>query len=238
MLTKIKLEGVDLEKLRAEHESALSKMNQLTKEEIWLEERKELFTASDFSRLMGYEEKDEFPDGAITYVTEKVLEIVTIQNEEKKQLNTQSVNHGKNTEVEAMIEFMKKFDVVVYNYGDEQEFKKLGDHIGCTPDGLIGNDGGAETKCPDSKTHLDYLENLTLDNFKKSCKDYYWQIQGSMYITGRKYWYFISYDPRFKKEEKRLFVLKIQRNDFDIKKLEKRLTEAIRRKIQRLKAFE
>ena len=59
-----------------------------------------------------------------------------------------------------------------------------------------------------------------------------------MYVTGRKYWYFVSYDPRFIKLEKRLFVLRIERNEIDIKKLENRLTEAIRRKKERLKAFE
>jgi len=77
------------------------------------------------------------------------------------------------------------FVVVVYNYGENQKFIKLGEHIGCTPDGLIESDGGTETKCPDSKTHLYYLENLTVENFKKECKDYYWQIQGSMYITNK-----------------------------------------------------
>jgi hypothetical protein len=238
MLINSNIANLDLDAIRAEHESALNKMNQLTEEEKWLKERKPLFTGSEFSRLMGYEDKDEFPEGAKTYVTEKVLEIVTVQTEEKRQLNTPSVNHGKTTEVEAVIKFMEKYNVVVYNYGDNQKFIKLGEHIGCTPDGLIENDGGTETKCPDSKTHLYYLETLTAENFKKECKDYYWQIQGSMYITGRKYWYFISYDPRFKKEEKRLFVLKIERNDTDIKKLEKRLTEAIRSKTERLKAFE
>ncbi|MHC0442346.1 YqaJ viral recombinase family protein [Flavobacterium sp. 3-210] len=236
MLTKSNLLGIDLEELRAEHESALNKMNQKSKEELWLEKRKVRFTVSEYVRLMGYEDSDVFPEGAITYVTEKVLEVITTG--EKKQLNTGSVNHGKETEVEAVIEFMKKYNLIVYNYGDEQEFIELGEDAGATPDGLIGTDKGIETKCPDSKTHLYYLENLTTENFKKICTKYYWQIQGSMYITGRKSWYFVSYDPRFKNESKRLFVLEIVRNDVDIAKLEKRLTEAIRRKRERLKAFE
>jgi hypothetical protein len=236
MLTKSSFLGIDLEELRAEHESALNKMGQLSEEEKWLQQRKSKFTASEFARLMGYEDKPEFPEGAITYVTEKVLEIVTTG--EKKQLSTKSTDWGGDTEIEAIEEFAKKYQVEVYNYGHNQKFIELGEHVGCTPDGLIGKDEGAETKCPDSKTHLYYLETLTLDNFKKECKDYYWQIQGSMYITNRKSWYFISYDPRFKKESKRLFVLRIERNDIDISKLQKRLTEAIKRKRERLKAFE
>lgn len=206
------------------------------KEDEWLEQRKGKFTASEFVRLMGYEDKDTFPDGAITYVTEKVLEIVT--NNENKQLSTHSVEWGKDTEIEAVEKFIEKYGFEVYNFGDDQRYVELTKDVGCTPDGLIDKEFGIETKCPDSKTHLHYLENLTLENFKKECTKYYWQIQGSMYITGRKAWYFISYDPRFKNESKRLFVLKIERNDFDILKLEKRLLEAIKRKNQRLKAFE
>lgn len=206
------------------------------KEDVWLEKRKGKFTASEFVRLMGYEDKDVFPDGAITYVTEKVLEVVTTN--ENKQLSTNSVDWGKDTEIEAVEKFVEKFGMPVYNFGDDQEYIEFTQDVGCTPDGLIESDFGIETKCPDSKTHLHYLENLTLENFKKECTKYYWQIQGSMYITGRKAWFFISYDPRFKNESKRLFVLKIERNDTDISKLEKRLNEAIKRKRDRLKAFE
>lgn len=207
-----------------------------SKEEEWLEKRKGKFTMSEAIRLMGYEDKDEFPEGAITYVTEKVLEIVTTG--EKKQFTTNSVEWGKDTEIEAVEVFCKEYDLEVYNYGDDQEYVELTEDVGCTPDGLIGKDKGLESKCPDSKTHLSYLENLTVENFKKLCTKYYWQIQGSMYVTNRKSWYFISYDPRFKNPSKRLFVLEIFRNDVDIAKLEKRLTEAIRRKHLRLKAFE
>jgi YqaJ-like viral recombinase domain len=209
---------------------------ELDKTQAWLEQRKGKFTASEFNRLMTYEDKDVFPDGANTYVTETVLEIITIG--ESKQIYNSAIEWGKENENEAVEVFSEKYGFEVYNYGENQKFITLGKHIGCTPDGLIESDGGVETKCPDSKTHLYYLETLTVENFKKECKDYYWQIQGSMYITTRKYWYFISYDPRFKKEDKRLFVLKIQRNETDIKKLENRLTEAIRRKKERLKAFE
>jgi hypothetical protein len=240
MLTKSNLSGLNLDELRAEHESALSKILSIQQiqenEEAWLEERKGKFTASEFVRLMGYEDVNKFPDGAMTYVTEKVLEIVTTG--EKKQLSTLSIEHGKDTEIEAVEKFSEKYGLEVYNYGNEQKYIALTNDVGCTPDGLIGIDKGVESKCPDSKTHLFYLEELTIDNFKKLCTKYYWQIQGSMYITNRKSWYFISYDPRFKNESKRLFVLEIQRNDTDIKKLENRLTEAIKRKKERLKAFE
>lgn len=60
---------------------------------------------------------------------------------------------------------------------------------GCSPDGLIGEDGGLEIKCPSLAVHVGYLLS------GKVPADYYQQVQGSMYVTGRSYWWFMSYYP-------------------------------------------
>lgn len=63
--------------------------------------------------------------------------------------------------------------------------------IGCSPDGLIGEDGGIEIKCPEAHTHVRYL----LDG---EVPDHYLaQVHGSMFVTGRPYWKFLSYRRRF-----------------------------------------
>lgn len=205
-------------------------------EEKWLKERLVCFTGSEFDRLMGFEDKvNDFPDGAEAYVIEKFLEHETFFK--KKNFYSESVDHGKEFEAEAVEEFQKKTGKVVSFWGKDQKFVKQGQYVGVTPDGLIEKDEGIETKCPDSKTHYDWLENLNADNFKKKLKKYYWQIQGSMYVTDRKRWYFVSYDPRFKKEEKRLFILVIERNDEDIQKLKKRLFTATKKLKERLARF-
>ena len=118
---------------------------------------------------------------------------------------------------------MKKTGKVVFNYGDDQEFIKASPTVGATPDGLIAEDEGLEVKCPDSKTHYERLRFLNAENFKEKEKQYYWQIQGCMYVTGRKRWYFVDYDPRFKNEEKRLLIIVIERNEEDITKLKRKL---------------
>lgn len=59
--------------------------------------------------------------------------------------------------------------------------------VGCSPDGLIGDDGGIEIKCPQIQTHVKYLLDGILP------KDYAAQVQGSLYVTGRKWWKFLSY---------------------------------------------
>ena len=212
-------------------------LEDLENEEIkWLKERLVCFTGSEFDRLMGFEEKtNEFPAGAEAYVIEKFLEHETVF--EKKNVYTKSIEHGKEFEAEAIEEFEKRKGLKVEFWGKNQKFLKSGQYVGVTPDGLIGKDEGIETKCPDSKTHYDWLENLTVDNFKEKLKKYYWQIQGSMHVTGRKKWYFVSYDPRFKKEEKRMLILEIPRNEEDILKLKKRLFTAVKKLKERLERF-
>lgn len=63
---------------------------------------------------------------------------------------------------------------------------------GCSPDGLIGKTGGLEIKCPTISTHVEYLLDATLP------EDYYQQVQGSLFVTGRKWWDFMSYYPGLK----------------------------------------
>lgn len=61
--------------------------------------------------------------------------------------------------------------------------------IGCSPDGLIGDDGGLEIKCRDLEKHIKYL--LT----KKLLPADWCQCQGELYVTGRKWWDFMAYYP-------------------------------------------
>ena len=78
--------------------------------------------------------------------------------------------------------------------------------FGCSPDGLVGDDGLIEIKCPKSTTHVKYL----LDN--KLPDDYYWQVHGQMLVTGRKWVDFISFDPRMP-EHKQLFITRVNRDE-------------------------
>lgn len=58
---------------------------------------------------------------------------------------------------------------------------------GASPDGLIGEDGGLELKCPEPHTHTKYLLNGSLP------AEYACQVHMSMYVTGRSWWKFLSY---------------------------------------------
>lgn len=63
--------------------------------------------------------------------------------------------------------------------------------VGCSPDGLIGDDGGLEIKCPSPQVHVKYLLANEVPD------EYLAQVHGSMLVTGRPWWRFMSYRPKF-----------------------------------------
>ena len=82
------------------------------------------------------------------------------------------------------------------------------DGFGCSPDGLVGEDGLIEIKCPSMAVHVGYL----LDN--KVPTDYFQQTQGQLLVTGRKWLDFISYYPLMKP-----LVVRIERDEVFLRKL-------------------
>lgn len=61
---------------------------------------------------------------------------------------------------------------------------------GCSPDRLVGEDGGLEIKIPGAKTHVRYM--LNPESLKQ---EYKVQVQGSLLVTGRDWWDQMSYHP-------------------------------------------
>lgn len=84
---------------------------------------------------------------------------------------------------------------------------------GASPDGLVGDEGLVEIKCPNTATHLD-----TLSSGRPAGK-YVTQMQWQMACTGRAWCDFVSYDPRLP-EALRLFVCRIERDDAQIEQME------------------
>lgn len=85
--------------------------------------------------------------------------------------------------------------------------------VGCSPDGLIGADAGYESKCPkNSAVHLGTIRDGMPEEHAA-------QVQGCMWVTGRKRWHFVSFDPRMP-EHLRLYHQVIERDDKFIQHLE------------------
>jgi putative phage-type endonuclease len=85
--------------------------------------------------------------------------------------------------------------------------------FGCSPDGLVAEDGLIEIKCPNTTTHLEYIEG------GKPPAKYIPQMQSQMACTGRKWCDFVSFDPRLP-ENLQLFVVRLDRDDGYIKDME------------------
>lgn len=88
---------------------------------------------------------------------------------------------------------------------------------GASPDGLIGDDGLVEIKCPNTATHIDTLLG------QKIPSKYITQMQWQMACTKRQWCDFVSYDPRLP-EAMRLYV---KREHADAEQI-KTLSEEIR----------
>ena len=97
-------------------------------------------------------------------------------------------------------------DLVGLCYPDEHR------DFSCSPDGLVGEEGGLEIKCPLIHTHVEYLLNGKLPT------KYVQQVQGSMLISGRKWWDFMSYYPGLKP-----LVVRVERDEKFIAKLKSEL---------------
>lgn len=74
--------------------------------------------------------------------------------------------------------------------------------FGASPDGLVGDDGLIEIKCPKLATHVAYL----VDNILPT--EYFQQVQGELFATDRLWADFISYYPAIKP-----FIIRVERDD-------------------------
>lgn len=87
---------------------------------------------------------------------------------------------------------------------------------GASPDGLIWDDGMIEIKCPNTATHIETLLN-GMDS------GHIPQVQGQMWIAGRQWVDFASFDPRLP-ADMQLHIQRIMRDDEYIKTLQAEVT--------------
>jgi putative phage-type endonuclease len=122
-----------------------------------------------------------------------------------------AMQHGTETEPEARAayEFYQGVSVTEVAFVPHQSI----DQAGCSPDGLVDEDGLVEIKCPNTATHLETLLGQAVPG------KYETQMQFQMGCTGRKFCDFVSYDPRMP-EHMRLFIKRVPRDDARIKELE------------------
>lgn len=89
---------------------------------------------------------------------------------------------------------------------------------GASPDGLVGEDGLVEIKCPNTKTHIETL----LAN--KAPSQYISQMQWQMACTGKAWCDFVSFDPRMPENEQ-FFCIRVFRDEKYIAEMEKEVIQ-------------
>jgi putative phage-type endonuclease len=120
-----------------------------------------------------------------TYMIELLAEKLT--GESKAFFENDAMRWGTETEPQARSMYEINNDFVSVR---EVAFVEHNESIGISPDGMIGNDGLLEIKCPTTTTQL---KRALSDNY---AKDYYTQIQCQLWVTERKWCDFVSFDPR------------------------------------------
>jgi putative phage-type endonuclease len=104
-------------------------------------------------------------------------------------------------------------------------FVEYNDYIGCSPDGLVGNDGLVEIKCPGSKVYMQYLMDGVVN------RDYYWQMQMQMLICEKQWCDYVVYNPDF---DRKIVIKRILRDERSCLKLLKGFEE-VEHKIKEIK---
>lgn len=175
----------------------------------WLEARLGRPSASQFCKLVTTAGKPSA--SADDYISELIAERITGEREPIYVNEWMQRGTELEPEARATYEFIHGVDVeeVGFILDDSGEF-------GCSPDGLVGEDGGVEFKCPAPKNHIAWSR-------KGVCPSkHYAQVQGCLYITGRKWWDFMSYHPEMKP-----FIVRVERDEEFIEKLAEQISLAV-----------
>jgi hypothetical protein len=172
------------------------------------------------------------PDG-ISYIEEKVAEVLTGQVEEQAfSYATAWGNDWEPIAAEFYAERFKcEFEIIA--------FQPYGDHAGGSPDRKIkGKNKGLEIKCPHrSKNQVNYLQMFDQNDLKTWYPDYYWQCQSNLLFMGWDAIDFCTYDPRMIDDKHKLFVMEVTPNAKDQDLLIVKLEAAIKEKMEILRTI-
>jgi hypothetical protein len=178
--------------------------------EEWLKARLGVPSASNFSKLITM--KGTLSTQAKAYVDALVAEAITGEPTYVKL--TDAMQRG--TELEPYAR--ERYFYETGNSVEEVGFCLHDDYqAGASPDGLIGEDGGLEIKCPLGGTMVSYLRVGRLPS------KYWQQVQGCLHVTGRKWWDFMAYHPDMKP-----LIVRVERDEAFIAALNALLIDVVK----------
>jgi predicted phage-related endonuclease len=159
-------------------------------------------TASEFHNILAKGRYGKEAAGRRNYRIQLALERVT--GKTPTRFSNAYTDWGHDTEELAVVELMLRMP--------ELDIDKCGfiEHAflaaGASPDRLIAEDGVVEVKCFNSANHYEALRTNKLPS------EYVAQVQGQLWITGRKYAIVVMYDPDFPPNSQ-LIILRVERDE-------------------------
>ena len=150
------------------------------------------------------------------YMAQLVCERLTGQKGES--FTNAAMQHGTDTEPLARAAYEALKDVLVDEVGfvPHPTIKMAG----ASPDGMVGEDGLLEIKCPNTATHIETLLSESVPG------KYFTQMQFQLSCTGRQWCDFVSFDNRLP-EELQLFVKRVPRDEVFIRLIEAEIVQFI-----------
>lgn len=175
----------------------------------WIQMRVGCVTASRMADVMAkLKKKDAEAQSRADYRAEIVCE--TLTGRAADHYVSPAMQWGIDNEIFARNAYeVEVASVELVGFALHDTVKKLG----ASPDGLVGDDGLAQFKCPTTATHLDYIIAGVVP------AEYHWQMLCEMACTERSWCDFVSYDPRLPKRLQ-LFVRRFERDDARIAAME------------------
>lgn len=199
---------------KVETEAKAAEMRQGTQE--WRAARCGKVTSSCFGKVMtrGRGKDAAWGQTAITYMLDLIGERLTGNPSEEISSKYLEWGHTHEPTARALYTWRVGLPVTLTGFVAHPDF----DDVGGSPDGLVGDDGCVEIKCPYTvRNHLETIyQNEIVD------KDYQWQVQGNLWVTGRSWMDFVSFHPNLP-EELQLHVIRVERDEDMIEELDDRV---------------
>ena len=148
----------------------------------WLKLRCGLPTASNFDQILT-------PKGKASAQAERYLHTLLaerIMGHPVIEVVTTWMDRGSQMEAEAVAYYEGQREVDTVKVGFLTNDSGT---IGASPDRFVGDDGLLEIKVPKESTHVSYLLTRAVDSA------YYPQVQGQLWISGRRWLDILSYHP-------------------------------------------
>jgi hypothetical protein len=167
---------------------------------------------SQFAKIMtNGRGKEQFGKTAESYADEMVQRLMGFPTDDYV---SDAMKYGIDMEPVAVQAYeMEK--MVTVDYTKDRLLHPKYDYISGEPDGLVGDEGLIEVKCPNASNHFKNLLNA------EQVAQYMYQIQGYMWLTERAWCDFVSYRHDYP-EQYRISINKVKRDQDIIDELEKR----------------